>query len=581
MANTPITKLRYLRENDVSNVSSINHNLSRLDALTTLVLQSTTITDEPPSPQLGQAWGVDVGGGTTGNFWGTLTEDSVVMYVTSGEGAAEWQAVPSWAGAYGYVVDAAQFQAYSGTGWSRPSKRKVLNITLTKETVEQFDGPDNVLDNWLPLIRVESDHVLVQAHMIWRAKRSAFSKATPQEFEAQEVLLPYTLPKLAAVSDRTAVPAASDVILSGVGSGAVEPSSWNVATNALLDGNEASGKVNPYDVPSYAAYSTGLSSVFTVGKAVSVAGGASGNGLSYASGTFPFSGGTEIPYLTFFGWINLKDVASRNIISHSTGGVLEGFEFKIVDDPIAAGKKVLQWQFGRGSRTLYATAAGSYSVDGDSFNSYTVPPDGEGSFSATENDKWIHVGFNYVRNRAVYMFVNGQRIPVHHNITRGGTSTNQWNREIDLQMPSSAQPLEVASGDSGGMDLDEFKMYYQSITDASVDYNGGKGLSGGQTNFENDVCFRLSGEELTGANQFTTPEEWWTSPPSLTNVTIGQIPGVGSASTFDSLPVIPAEGGQGYVLANFNDFQAGNNGLTLDDVEDVTIQLVYTGVTSS
>lgn len=580
MANTPITKLRYLRENDVSNVSSVNHNLSRLDALTTLVLQSTTVTAEPTSPSLGQCWAVDVAGSPTGNFWGTITEDSILMYVLSGEGEAEWQAVPAWAGAYAYVVDAAQFQAYSGSSWSRPSKRKVLNITLTKETIEQFDGPDNVLDNWLPLIRVESDHVLVQAHMVWRARRSAFSKGSPEEIEAQELLLPYSLPKLVAVTDRTVVPSADDVILSGVGSGAVEPSSWNIPTNATADGNEQSGKVNPYSVPSYAAYSTGLSSVFSVGKAVSISGGAASNGLSYTAGTFPFSAGTEIPYLTFFGWINVKNVSTRNIISYAPSGVATGFEFKIVDDPGSSGKKVLQWQFGRGSRTLYATASGSYRVDGDGFGSYTPPPDGQGAFSTTENDEWVHVGFNYVRNRAVYLFVNGQRIPVHHNITRGGASTNNWNREIDLEWPTP-QTLEVGSGDGSGMDVDEFKMYYQNIFDSAVDYNGGKSLAGAQPGFENDVCFRLSGEETTGANQYTTPTEWWTSPPTITNATVGETPGVGSASSFDSLPVIPASGGQGYVLANFNDFQAGNNGLTLDDVEDVTIQLVYTGVSSS
>ncbi len=173
---TEILGLRMLKENDVANFASINHALTRVDALSGLAVETTTLTQEPqvgPADD-GKVYAVDAAS-ATGPFWGTLEEDSLVIWGRTsdqearasapGEGLFRWHAIPTWLGAYAYDKETSTFIVYDGSGWVKPSQRKVVVKTLYAEQIEQYSGADTDLNNWYPIVQIDGTQTLLEVYV--------------------------------------------------------------------------------------------------------------------------------------------------------------------------------------------------------------------------------------------------------------------------------------------------------------------------------------------------------------------------------------------------------------------------------
>lgn len=572
MSNTPITGLRYLRENDVSNSTSINYNLSRLDVLSTLVLESTTTTQQPEGPADGKAWGVSPG--ATGSVWGTIEEDSILIYADDGTGTLVWQAIPAWTGAYGYVIDDAQFQSYDGDSWARPSKRKVVNITIDSNTLSRFSGSGASIGDWLPLLRVDSTHLVVEAHYVVRFKSSLYASVPAEQFVDQSADVPFLKPKLAVTTGRSSAPTAGDIFVQDA-STSVASGKWNIPRD-VFTGTPPS----PYAKLDYASASTGLITKFDAGYSLDVASGAESNGAVYANlgGTFPAAtnqpplNSETLPNMTGFAWINLKGEGTHTIFESTQTNY--GFSFKVVEAPNNPGVYVLAFIYGRGSRENEAYVTGGTPGIFNNTAAYVAPAaNAPGRFGADQVDQWYHVGFSFDQNSSVSLYLNGQSLPVHHDVTTGGSGA------IDMEWLRNS--LKLGSGEGGGLLIDELKLYFDDASEA-YDYNDGSGTPIPEVGKEDSMIFRLTADENTGINQGLVPTPWWANTPSFTNATsgatVGVVPTGGATTAYPQIAVTtPGEGG--YVLANFNDVVAGTplSSTGLADIEDVTIQIVYTG----
>ncbi len=165
-----------LKENDVANFASINHALTRVDALSGLAVESTTLQQEPmlgPGDD-GKVYAVDAAS-ATGPFWGTLQEDSLLIWGRTSdqeprasvpyEGLFRWHAIPTWTGAYAYDKEVEQFIVYDGNGWVKPSARKVVMQTLYSEDIVRYSGADTNVANWFPLVQIDGTQTLLEVYV--------------------------------------------------------------------------------------------------------------------------------------------------------------------------------------------------------------------------------------------------------------------------------------------------------------------------------------------------------------------------------------------------------------------------------
>ena len=172
---TNVLGLRLLKENDVGNFASVNHTLTRLDALSGLTVESTDLVLEPtltPDDD-GKVYAVDASS-AQGPFWGTLQDDSLLLWGRTSdqeprptapyEGLYRWHAIPTWNGAYAYDKSTGTFSVYNGDGWSKPSQRKVSSVTLNRELLDSYAnaGGTGAPKDWYPLVQLDGPQTLLE-----------------------------------------------------------------------------------------------------------------------------------------------------------------------------------------------------------------------------------------------------------------------------------------------------------------------------------------------------------------------------------------------------------------------------------
>jgi len=594
MSKTPLTGLRLLRENDVNNASSINYNLSRLDALSTLVVESLTVTTEPENPLLGQVWYVDTQQPIFGDFWGAVTERSLLIWAPDGEGIPAWQVAPVWEGAYAYDKDSEAFVTFTGTEWAVPSKNKILSVTLPQDSIFDYDGVSTDASNWYPLLRVETDHRLVQIHCSARLRASAMQSIGEDltvNSPAAMPDLPYVLPKLAISQDRTTAPdPLEDILVDGYsefGGNAL----WVPPRDVL----PSTGNPGVFAREDYVQYTTGIAANFDVAKATEFEDGATGD-LAFAPqsgypGYSPTGPGAllEIQKLTGFAWIYYDAAGPREILNQlsPTGATGEGWSLSIVESPGAGQtQKVLQLQTGRDGRVMYAWPSDT-NYSNQTSNSLTDPLNyvaptslANGLLDTNAEGQWIHVGFSHQRDTNPIFFINGERTqgtkPYY-----GSNETENDNSAIR----SRPFPLKIGEGLSGGMLVDEVKLYttaYRQQTDiGQVDYNNGSGTTRPQGGLEDEMVFRCS-MDAGLVNKNTSAARWYDDgevSQGASGINPGGVAGPEGASfSFDELPVISASpAAPGYLLVNFEDSFGGDGSTTVADIADITIQVTYSG----
>tara|TARA_R100000951_G_scaffold114960_1_gene121522 strand:+ start:22871 stop:24013 length:1143 start_codon:yes stop_codon:yes gene_type:complete len=289
MSRTRYIGLPLLKENDTGNYASINESLTRLDVLSTLALESLTITEEPPELGLadaGKVWAVDQSQAPTGVFWETIQVDSFLVWGYAADatlvtnpftqeaafGDLRWYAIPIWEGAYAYDKSEGVFKTYVGGEWSRPTKRKVTSFTMTREAIDEYA----LADRWYTALTVSSPHRLVEVscHVTYGLTQikqdnefrypsttwgMGYVSDIPGSFETQESeagtpykqpVLPFVLPKVALVAQRptidpTTVPQQADIVIQGRRASGADLSAagpeWIIPGDNVYDGTYAEG----------------------------------------------------------------------------------------------------------------------------------------------------------------------------------------------------------------------------------------------------------------------------------------------------------------------------------------------------
>lgn len=586
MSKTPLTGLRLLRENDVNNASSINYNLSRLDALSTLVLESISAAVEPTTPLLGQVWYVDPENVTQGSFWLAVQQKSLVIWTQDGEGIPAWQVVPVWDGAYAYDKSTEDFVTFFGSGWNVPSKNKVINVTLTQRAIQDYDGVSTDAANWYPLLRVESDHKVVQLHCLARLRASAMQAIGPAIDDLATYTLPYVVPKVAISQNRSVAPdPLNDEIIvedySETGGAGVWTTCRDVPTENL-------GSL--YARQDLVPYSTGTVATFDVGKATEFQSGATSELEFYVAPGYPGypTVATTRNKMVAFAWIYFDTIGERDIIvhEHPNPAVQQGWRLSLVLDPGGGGNYVLQWKYGRTTRWMYAlpsdtpyTNATSNSLT--SLASYVAPTSfANGLFTSAQQGQWIHVGVSYRQDTAPRFFINGVQCAGTKPFYGAGEypATNS-----DLQV----YPADMVLGDgqSGGMSLAKVKVYdgyaYSDNPNlAEIDYNEGTGTTQPENGREGNLVFQC---DMDGSvrNSATSIARWWEDGEisTGTGINAGAVDGPqGAFVTFDELPTITATAQiPGYLLVNFEDIFSGSSSTGINDIADITVQVTYVG----
>ena len=234
----------------------------------------------------------------------------------------------------------------------------------------------------------------------------------------------------------------------------------------------------------------------------------SGSNASYAVSTGGYATGFEIPHLGGFAWVKLDDVdaGTHNVFESYDGGANRGFGLRVVPYTFVGGTKyVLQFYFGRGSRTIYQTAGRR---TGAGTNPQEIAPSSlAGGLFDGADGVWVHVGFRYLQNSDVQLCVNGQAVDSF--ITLGESPNN-----IDLEWVRRA--LNVGD-DTSAMCVDDVKLYDDTIllSHFALDYSNGVGSPAPLLGLEDSMIFRSSFEDSAGTNVATSAEDWWATTPTL------------------------------------------------------------------
>lgn len=601
MAETPITGLRYLRENDVDNAGTMNYNISRLDGLSTLVMESTTLGVEPDTAgvALGSIWSVPYP--ASGDTWGTIERDSLLLWTPNSEGDPGWQVIPLWTGAFGYDKATETFVTYVGSSWSAPSKNSVINVTLDYDLISQYSGDPAFAKNWLRLLTVDTDTRIVAVHCLARLKGTIMSKIAPFELAmtgratltggTADVKFPYTIPKLASSNDLSSAPSADDIFLEDYSLGP-DPKKWGPCQDTV-------NSTFPWVREDLVSYYSGYHSSFQAGKATEIES-AAADDLTFPRGDAFAIGQTEWYRFSTFMWVYLNDDGPRYLQRCSPnpegpGNGSGGYVLEIVESPEtgASGQYVLRFKHSRGSRWQYYWPNSTITIGaalGNGFGAYQSPSDyptpqtlEDGNFTGAIGE-WIHVGVSLQKNRWPVFYINGQRC-AHTFAYLGANETAPSN--VDMYMKGA--DFLVGDGRSAGMNVDNLKVWngYNHISNpdiAEFDYNGGSGsdlVPSGSAPY-NILRSDMGSSVLPNLAEQPTP--WFLAATTpTTGINEGAILGVGASSNLELLPKLELSGGEvAHVVMNFSDWYTGDNStnpprVTVEsDVADITLQILYT-----
>lgn len=255
---------------------------------------------------------------------------------------------------------------------------------------------------------------------------------------------------------------------------------------------------------------------------------ASGSSLSYAQSSGGYSPGSEIPFFSFFGWVNFARGGSQEIFSHTSAGA--GFRLYVREVTFTTASNfnatvpVLTLDITRGS-DVYRYCAGSartFPQQGFTVQTPDSPPPTaqQGRIDSSAVGQWLHIGASFrtgqtTISESVAIFVNGQSVSLSPD-----SPTFLWtSTQINCRWASGPLIFGNTGGATAGaeLSLDEWKCYNRRVDQAfaAAEYNSGAGLPGLVAGNGPFMCFRAPFQDATGTSFYSTAEEWWAAAPTL------------------------------------------------------------------
>lgn len=276
----------------------------------------------------------------------------------------------------------------------------------------------------------------------------------------------------------------------------------------------------------------------------------SGSSLSYAQSTGGYASGSQIPFFTFFGWVNFARGGEQDIFTHTSAGA--GFRLYVREvtftptSGFGTDVPVLTLDITRGS-DVYRYCAGTPRTvtpsSGLTFETPDTPPPTpqQGRIDSSAVGQWLHIGVSFrtgvnTLSESVNIFVNGQPI----SLTPDALTVFWSSTRVFCRWPAGPLVLGNTGGATAGaaLSLDEWKCYNLRVDQAfaAAEYNNGVGLPGPVAGNGPFMCFRAPFEDAAGTSSYSTAEQWWAAAPTLgagaTSGVAGGVVRVGAAGVY-------------------------------------------------